>query len=442
MKSKPYSLLEQGILKKMSKVIVTYKSLIEPTNTDTSLGEFTLYGIVSNDDPPIQMSDSIHLYPSTDPLYPYRSVTINILPEKEVTSIFFTLLNDDNEHNLNSLVTGIEIITEQGSMPIGLGIIEPVALDATDIEATSFTANWTEIEEATGYRIDVATDIEFENLVTGFDNLDVGNVLTYSVTGLSEDTCHFYRVRAYNASFTSKNSNEIHVGDNTEDNIAHTVVRAINYTKANLLSGASGLHSLSTNSNASLTLWYLQDSPLPNEFTVCFWHKRAEPLTYDDKYLTVSGSGLDVQIYIMRKTGATNANKIIVRYGGDHYYNVVNSDNTYNHVAVVLNNTTHVKSVYYNGVLIGTNTGLSSVTTANATGVNAFVVGTGAGIDRYCRDYRIYDKALSITEVNAVMNDTYTHTDGDKLTHIKGTEGVNEMTYDPTYPLVLDNRDV
>lgn len=73
----------------------------------------------------------------------------------------------------------------------------PVALPATDIASGGFTANWEEWVGAVGYRIDVATNISFVNLVSGFDNLDVGNVLSYSITGLAGGYNYYYRVRAY-----------------------------------------------------------------------------------------------------------------------------------------------------------------------------------------------------------------------------------------------------
>jgi hypothetical protein len=213
MKSKLYSLLEQGILKKPHKVLVTYRSLIEPTNTDTTIGQFTLYGVKSNDDPPIALSDTINLYPSADATNPYRTTTIDIDPTREVANVFYTLINPDNAKNLNCIIDHIELISEQGNLPIGLGILEPEALPATLITTTGFTANWTEIEEATGYKIDVSTDIEFTTFVTNYENKDIPSGATVSliVTGMAEDTCYFYRVRAYNASFTSKDSNDIHV---------------------------------------------------------------------------------------------------------------------------------------------------------------------------------------------------------------------------------------
>ena len=87
----------------------------------------------------------------------------------------------------------------------------PVATAGSDETVSGFTASWEEVEGATGYVIDVATDSGFTSFVVGFINEDVDNVLTYSITGLTQNTVYFYRVRAYNDVTTSDNSNIIDI---------------------------------------------------------------------------------------------------------------------------------------------------------------------------------------------------------------------------------------
>ncbi len=87
--------------------------------------------------------------------------------------------------------------------------LAPVALDASNIQPFSFSANWQITDGATGYRLDVATDSAFSSMVSGYDDLDVGDVLTLPITGLSKVTNYFYRVRAYNEVGASDNSNII-----------------------------------------------------------------------------------------------------------------------------------------------------------------------------------------------------------------------------------------
>jgi hypothetical protein len=86
----------------------------------------------------------------------------------------------------------------------------PNATAATNIQETSFSANWDASTGATGYRLDVSTDSGFGSFVTGYNDLDVGNVTTYSVSStIDPGTTYYYRLRAYNGSGTSGNSNTI-----------------------------------------------------------------------------------------------------------------------------------------------------------------------------------------------------------------------------------------
>jgi hypothetical protein len=82
----------------------------------------------------------------------------------------------------------------------------PNVQSATNVTFNSFTAHWSSVSVATGYRLDVATNNSFTNYLPGYQNLDVGNVTSYNVTGLNENTTYYYRVRAYNACATSRNS--------------------------------------------------------------------------------------------------------------------------------------------------------------------------------------------------------------------------------------------
>ncbi|MBL4754917.1 MAG: hypothetical protein JKY52_15135 [Flavobacteriales bacterium] len=89
--------------------------------------------------------------------------------------------------------------------------VVPTATAATNIAATSLDANWAASVGATTYYLDVDDNSDFSSPLGGYNNLNTGNVLNYSVTGLTCVTTYYYRVRAENACGTSSNSNTITV---------------------------------------------------------------------------------------------------------------------------------------------------------------------------------------------------------------------------------------
>ncbi len=89
------------------------------------------------------------------------------------------------------------------------GIASPVAIAGSSATTTSIVANWNSVSGATGYFLDVSTSNTFASFVAGYNNLSVGNVTTYSVTGLTIGTTYYYRIRATNSCGTSVSSNTI-----------------------------------------------------------------------------------------------------------------------------------------------------------------------------------------------------------------------------------------
>ena len=70
---------------------------------------------------------------------------------------------------IQRIIIGIQCATNNGGISYGfsrqsfttLGLDAPVATAATNINSTSFTANWDAVTGATGYRLDVSTSNTF-----------------------------------------------------------------------------------------------------------------------------------------------------------------------------------------------------------------------------------------------------------------------------------------
>jgi hypothetical protein len=137
--------------------------------------------------------------------------------------------NDINVGNvLNTQVTGLQAGRNHyyrvrsynaGGISINSGTITartlpypppaPSAITAAKVLQTSFTASWSVSAGSDGYRLDISTNSVFSTLVPSYNNLDVGNVTSFPVTGLNPYTTYFYRVKAYNLGGTSLPSGTI-----------------------------------------------------------------------------------------------------------------------------------------------------------------------------------------------------------------------------------------
>ena len=112
--------------------------------------------------------------------------------------------NSGNALTVSKIMVG-DAMTDVGILPPAPGV--PTSAAATSPGTGGFTANWAAVSSATGYYLDVATDSGFTSFVAGYDNKNVGNVVSSAVTGTFEGgTTLYYRVRAYNPTGTSANS--------------------------------------------------------------------------------------------------------------------------------------------------------------------------------------------------------------------------------------------
>ena len=120
---------------------------------------------------------------------------------KSLTSGTSATASDNCTSTISSANTVTVTTTSSGTAP--------VALPGTGATCTQITANWQAVLGATYYELDVATDVAFTNFVSGYNALNVSTNLTRNITGLSNATNYYYRVRAFKGTCISANSNII-----------------------------------------------------------------------------------------------------------------------------------------------------------------------------------------------------------------------------------------
>ncbi|WP_115815063.1 LamG-like jellyroll fold domain-containing protein [Flavobacterium aquicola] len=119
----------------------------------------------------------------------------------------------------------------------------------------TFTANWGASTGALNYFLDVATDSGFTNFVAGFNNLNVGNVTNYVVTGVPPGDI-YYRVSKQSSCGVSAYSNTITYATlqiNAPTAVVATDLLCNGFTANwNAVTGATAYHlDVSTNSSFS-----------------------------------------------------------------------------------------------------------------------------------------------------------------------------------------------
>ena len=117
----------------------------------------------------------------------------------------------------------------------------PVALSATSISGSSFTANWGSSASAVSYRLDVSQD-NFTTFLPGFNNLLVSGT-SQVVSNLPAVTTWKYRVRAVNSTGASANSNAVTVITTQASEIVFLAVGSTQLT-LNYTDGAANMRLL------------------------------------------------------------------------------------------------------------------------------------------------------------------------------------------------------
>lgn len=122
---------------------------------------------------------------------------------------------------------------------------------ATQVGCNSFQANWTSSVNATSYSVDVSTSSTFATFVSGWNNQNVGNVTNVIVSGLSEGTTYYYRVRANDACGSSASTPAVSVTLTTSPHISSEPASTTNVCRGD----TTGLSVSATGGPGLTYLW-------------------------------------------------------------------------------------------------------------------------------------------------------------------------------------------
>ncbi len=115
-------------------------------------------------------------------------------------------------------------------------VAAPVALPASNITATSFTARWEAVEGATGYKLWIISTSSTGNNPPGYFPKSLGNVVSHAVTGLLTGHEYTYFVQAIGVNGESVASPAIYV--TTSGSTTFTITLASSPADAGTLTGA------------------------------------------------------------------------------------------------------------------------------------------------------------------------------------------------------------
>lgn len=114
------------------------------------------------------------------------------------TNTAISTVKDYSSYNRTASLVGITRTGTGSNFVESYAMVAPMPVTATGINSTGFTANWTApvVGTVNNYLLDISTSPDFTSFVTGYQALNVGNVTSFAVSGLTNGTTYYYRLRA------------------------------------------------------------------------------------------------------------------------------------------------------------------------------------------------------------------------------------------------------
>ncbi len=112
------------------------------------------------------------------------------------------------QHNRNPFIDHPEYVSYIFGGEVPSELDAPLATSATNIDSSSFTANWSSVASATGYKLYVSEDATFNSLLSGYDP-KLLTALSETINYLTPETDYYYKLKAFDADSESAFSNVI-----------------------------------------------------------------------------------------------------------------------------------------------------------------------------------------------------------------------------------------
>jgi hypothetical protein len=265
-------------------------------------------------------------------------------------------------------------------------MVVPTSTAASSISYTGFTANWTApaIGTVTNYVLDVSTSSTFSTFVSGYNGLSVAGT-SQAVTGLTDGTTYYYRVRADKTSVTGQGGNS-----------AVKSLSTLSYPGAALSFDGSNDYVEST-------------SPITigNTFTFETWVKVNSPIDWGGIMCSKTPGGYSAG-HIQLVTTPTGKLRVEIYNGsgGSIYEGSTTLTGAWHHVAATYNGTD--LKLYVDGnletVTIGSNAATGSLGLNSTIVFGAHRFATGGYLNCIIDDARVWNVVRSQAQIQGSMN--------------------------------------